>query len=138
MVATEVSDGGWRDIYTPTPSSPGRRLLFAWGLRHGYAFETGDVSVAFLHAPLVEKHRVFIIPPKTEGLAEDVLWEAKQSIYGQAISASLWRLLRGRVCKAGVAEVFRRPAALLQQGSGCANRRRTDSTQPCVPLLGAH
>eukprot|EP00442_Polarella_glacialis_P024951 CAMPEP_0115080094 /NCGR_PEP_ID=MMETSP0227-20121206/18487_1 /TAXON_ID=89957 /ORGANISM="Polarella glacialis, Strain CCMP 1383" /LENGTH=1738 /DNA_ID=CAMNT_0002467699 /DNA_START=420 /DNA_END=5636 /DNA_ORIENTATION=- len=82
MVATEVSDGGWRDIYTPTPSSPGRRLLFAWGLRHGYAFETGDVSVAFLHAPLVEKHRVFIIPPKTEGLAEDVLWEAKQSIYG--------------------------------------------------------
>eukprot|EP00972_Heterocapsa_arctica_P048740 7182341-Heterocapsa_arctica.AAC.1 len=61
LVAREVNDGSLADTYAATPSPIGQRLLLLWATRHRWTVTTGDVSTAFLHAPIDEQ--VLIVPP---------------------------------------------------------------------------
>eukprot|EP00972_Heterocapsa_arctica_P091483 13496596-Heterocapsa_arctica.AAC.1 len=61
LVAREVNDGSLADTHAATPSPIGQRLLLLWATRNHWTVATGDVSTAFLHAPVDET--VYIVPP---------------------------------------------------------------------------
>eukprot|EP00972_Heterocapsa_arctica_P064381 9502155-Heterocapsa_arctica.AAC.1 len=74
------------DTYAATASGARARALLALAAhrrRRGEAWclQTGDVSTAFLHAPLPPDRRFYVVPPSTEheGAA---LWRLKRAFYG--------------------------------------------------------
>ena len=82
LVAGEWVRASWKDVYQPTPSRGGRRILLSLAEKFDLDAVFGDVRTAFLHVPKGSGPRLFMRPPRTEGAAEDVLWESGQMVYG--------------------------------------------------------
>ena len=80
----------WKDVYQPTPSRGGRRILLSHAEKFDLDAVFGDVRTAFLHVPKGSGPRLFMRPPRTEGVAEDVLWESGQMVYGFQESPRAW------------------------------------------------
>ena len=66
LVAQEVNTGSWRDSFAGTPSELSLRLVLWTADSKNWRVELGDVTAAFLHAPLPSEPPVFIIPPESE------------------------------------------------------------------------
>eukprot|EP00972_Heterocapsa_arctica_P101998 15028817-Heterocapsa_arctica.AAC.1 len=71
LVAQQINYGAKMDTYAATASGVGARLLLAIAghrRRQGEAWtlQVGDVSTAFLHAPLPPDRRFYVVPPATE------------------------------------------------------------------------
>eukprot|EP00972_Heterocapsa_arctica_P105451 15538174-Heterocapsa_arctica.AAC.1 len=79
IIVQEVHDGTPRDSYAATPTSMGRRLLMALATRNQWSIQLGDVSTAFLHAPIDEL--IFVRPPANLQ-REGQLWQLHKALYG--------------------------------------------------------
>ena len=77
---------------SPTPSLTTMMTLLTLGLSTGMEIHTGDVSTAFLHAPLAEE--VLIQPPKelmgTKYCPEGHCWRLKKALYGLRSAPLSW------------------------------------------------
>eukprot|EP00972_Heterocapsa_arctica_P059139 8720340-Heterocapsa_arctica.AAC.1 len=71
LVAQQINYGEKMDTYAATASSAGARLLLALaahprGRGERWTLQLGDVSTAFLHAPLPPDRNFYVVPPSTE------------------------------------------------------------------------
>ena len=65
LVCQEVNRGSWQDTYAATPVAMSQRFLLTLASKEGWEVWFGDISVAFLHAPLDPGMLVVVIPPLT-------------------------------------------------------------------------
>ena len=63
MVAQDVNLGGHQDTFAASPTTLGQCLLMRVSVVSGWGPAVGDVSTAFLHAPLPEGSVVLVDPP---------------------------------------------------------------------------
>ena len=77
---------------SPTPSLTTMLTLLSLGVSTGMHINTGDVSTAFLHAPLTEE--VLVQPPKelvgTKYCPEGHCWRLKKALYGLRSAPLSW------------------------------------------------
>ena len=77
---------------SPTPSLTTMLTLLSLGVSTGMQINTGDVSTAFLHAPLTEE--VLVQPPKeligTKYCPEGHCWRLKKALYGLRSAPLSW------------------------------------------------
>eukprot|EP00972_Heterocapsa_arctica_P093144 13739209-Heterocapsa_arctica.AAC.1 len=59
----------------------------------------GDVSTAFLHAPLPPERKFYLIPPATEHAGGE-LWRLRKALYGLRESPRWFQLHLARVAEA--------------------------------------
>eukprot|EP00972_Heterocapsa_arctica_P052962 7798190-Heterocapsa_arctica.AAC.1 len=74
------------DVYAATASSVSARVLIALAAARRRRGEKvtlliGDVSTAFLHAPLPPEKKINVIPPATE-YDGGALWRLRKALYG--------------------------------------------------------
>ena len=81
MVARELNDGTLADVFAHTPSSTALRIILCIALAKGYAMATGDLTTAFLHAPLEHGSEVYFQPPAPVHEA-GTLWKLRRALYG--------------------------------------------------------
>ena len=67
------------DIYASTPLFVITRVLLAVAMARSWEIRLGDVSTAFLHAPLGNQH-VYIWPPKGYYPEGTTLWHLKKAM----------------------------------------------------------
>ena len=79
------------DIYASTPIFCVLRLLLTLSINNGWTIQTGDISVAFLHA-LAATSDLYMYPP-TEFYTPDsgVIWKLNKAIYGLRSSPKAWQ-----------------------------------------------
>jgi len=78
LVAQEVAFTHRDDCWAGTPTSVGQRLLLRRSLQTGWSTRQGDIATAFLHAK--SSAGVAVVPPPTEDVDPDELWECVQSL----------------------------------------------------------
>jgi hypothetical protein len=81
LVAQQVNDGSLQDTFAATPSSVGQRFLLLKAAECGWPVMLGDVSTAFLHAPLGPDDHVYLQPPPNKRTA-GVVWRLHKALYG--------------------------------------------------------
>ena len=52
---------------------------------------TGDISTAFLHAPITKEEEVYVTPPPEYYPNGDTLWKLKRAMYGLRTSPKAWQ-----------------------------------------------
>ena len=78
------------DIYASTPLFVILRVLLTVAMARSWRIRLGDVSTAFLHAPLGNQ-RVYIWPPKEYYPEGTTLWRLKKAMYGLRSSPKAWQ-----------------------------------------------
>ena len=81
MVVQDINRGGHQDTFAASPTTLGQRLLMRMSVVNGWGLVVGDVSTAFLHAPLPEGSVVLVEPPpslKKKGY----VWKLNKAVYG--------------------------------------------------------
>eukprot|EP00972_Heterocapsa_arctica_P030648 4510470-Heterocapsa_arctica.AAC.1 len=92
------------DVYAATASSVSARTLLALATarrRQGQnvTLMIGDVSTAFLHAPLPPERKFYLIPPATEHVGGE-LWHLRKALYGLRESPRWFQEHLARVAEA--------------------------------------
>ena len=72
LVAQQVNDGSLQDTFAATPSTVGQRLLLMKSAERDWPVALGDVSTAFLHAPLEPADHIYLQPPPNLRVAKVV------------------------------------------------------------------
>ena len=80
LVAQQINDGSVQDTFAATPGSVGQVLLLYIATKKKWTVCIGDVSTAFLHAPLGEGERVYVRPPANLRKA-GVWWRLTKVLY---------------------------------------------------------
>ena len=91
LVAQEIAIGkifGWV-TFAATPTMATLRMLFALSLTFNWQITLGDVSVAFLHAPIGDE-MVLILPPANIR-KKGFVWKLKKALYGLRTSPRRWQ-----------------------------------------------
>ena len=83
----EVNDRD--EVFASTPSLTTLKLLLTLTSAFGWFVTTGDVSTAFLHAPMDTD--IFVIPPLEFYPEGGVLWKLKRALYGLRNAPKLWQ-----------------------------------------------
>ena len=84
-------------VYASTPMFTTLRTLLALQMsRPNWIARLGDVSTAFLHAPIAKDHDgkqrdVYLWPPKELCPQQDKIWRLKKSMYGLRSSPKAWQ-----------------------------------------------
>ena len=78
------------DIYARTPLFVILRVLLTAAMARSWRIRLGDVSTAFLHAPLGNQ-RVYIWPPEEYYPEGTTLWRRKKAMYGLRSSPKAWQ-----------------------------------------------
>ncbi|CAE8636697.1 unnamed protein product, partial [Polarella glacialis] len=93
LVAQEVKRSSpymsFLETYTGCPASTANRLVIWRALQRGWELLEGDVSTAFLHAPIDGDEEVLIRPPP--GMDDDRYWVLQKALYGLRRSPRLWQ-----------------------------------------------
>ena len=92
IVAQQLATSQLADVFASTPSALGLRMLLWFCLSFGWKLITGDVSTAFLHAPIPEGVKIFIIPPpNVRRRRPGMLWRLRRALYGLRHSPKYWQ-----------------------------------------------
>ena len=84
-------------VYASTPMFTTLRTLLALQMsRPNWIARLGDVSTAFLHAPIAKDHDgkqrdVYLWPPKEFCPQQDKIWRLKKAMYGLRSSPKAWQ-----------------------------------------------
>ena len=101
-------------VYASTPMFTTLRTLLALQMsRPNWIARQGDVSTAFLHAPIAKdhdgkQHDVYLWPPKELCPQQDKIWRLKKAMYGLRCSPKAWQdylaeaLPKAQLCKTKV------------------------------------
>ena len=76
-------------IFASTPSLTTMKCLLTLALSLNWTITAGDVSTAFLHAPLEDD--IYVTPPPEYYPQGGVLWKLKKAMYGLKNSPKLWQ-----------------------------------------------
>ena len=76
-------------IFASTPSLLTMKTLLNLAVALNWKITAGDVSTAFLHAPMTET--IYVTPPPEYYKGKDVLWKLKKAMYGLKNSPKLWQ-----------------------------------------------
>ena len=79
------------DTYASTPVLVILRTLITLALTHNWTMTTGDISTAFLHAPITKEEEVYVTPPPEYYPNGDTLWKLKRAMYGLRTSPKAWQ-----------------------------------------------
>ena len=77
------------DLFASTPSLVTMRLLLCMAMSRNWGITLGDVSTAFLHAPM--SGEVYVWPPKEFYPNGDCLCKLKKAMYGLRQAPKLWQ-----------------------------------------------
>ncbi|CAE8605354.1 unnamed protein product [Polarella glacialis] len=93
LVAQEVKRSSpymsFLETFAGCPTSTANRLVIWRALQRGWELLEGDVSTAFLHAPIDGDEEVLIRPPP--GMDDDHYWVLQKALYGLRRSPRLWQ-----------------------------------------------
>ena len=79
------------DTFASTPLLLSLKLLLLISIHRNYELIFGDVSTAFLHAPLPEGEEIFVWPPEEYYPGKDVVWQLKRPLYGLKTAPKHWQ-----------------------------------------------
>ena len=82
---------GREDVWAGTPTTIGQRIVMAMVLILGWQLGVGDVKTAFLHAALPPQEQFAVIPPQSYEIDPEVVWVAKQALYGYRRAPQLFQ-----------------------------------------------
>lgn len=77
------------ETFAGCPTSTANRLVVWRALQRGWDLLEGDVSTAFLHAPLETDDEVLLRPPV--GIDEEYYWVLQKALYGLRRSPRAWQ-----------------------------------------------
>ena len=77
------------NLFASTPSLVPMRLVLCMAMSRNWGITLGDVSTAFLHAPI--SGEVYVWPPKESCPNGDCLWKLKKAMYGLRQAPKLWQ-----------------------------------------------
>jgi len=90
IVVQDVNHGAPEDVFAASPTCAGQRLCLCMAAWRQWEAVLGDVSTAFLDAPLEDGQLVFCRPPP--GLRrEGFLWRLKKAVYGLRTSPRVFQ-----------------------------------------------
>ncbi|CAE8602804.1 unnamed protein product [Polarella glacialis] len=93
LVAQEVKRSSpymsFLETFAGCPTSTANRLVIWRALQRGWELLEGDVSTAFLHAPIDGDEEVLIRPPP--GMDDEHYWVLQKALYGLRRSPRLWQ-----------------------------------------------
>ena len=85
IVAQDVKRrGDFQSVFAACPTVVGQRILLQHAIEMQWEIALGDVSTAFLHAPLLAEEPIYVKPPPEEWMGDKprVLWKLKRALYG--------------------------------------------------------
>jgi hypothetical protein len=135
LVAQEVAAGaGPEDVFAGCPTLIGQRLLLQRATERGWAVKTGDISTAFLHAPV--DHEAWVRPPRTEPRHDKVVWRLRKALYGLRTSPRMFQQhLAERLARHGVVRLLGDCQLYLHTSTGALLSIHTDDLLICAPDL---
>ena len=133
IVVQDVYRGTWEDTFAAAPTSVGQRLLMFYAQRRGWSIVVGDVSTAFLHAPLPEGAEIFACPPPSLKV-EGIIWRLRKAVYGLRQAPRLFQEHLAKVLsRQGRTRLLADPQMFLHAESGAIPSVHADDLLLAAP-----
>lgn len=79
----------WMDVFASCPTVVANRLLLLQAMKNSWEVVQGDVSTAFLHAPLDADMEIYLVPPSE--VNSGCVWKLHKAAYGLREAPRLWQ-----------------------------------------------